>query len=59
MGKFIEEGLYSHLVKLYPDAFEVESQKGLKQKIEEIKKEEKVDDIFIDNSTDEGDITNE
>jgi hypothetical protein len=53
MGKFIEEGLYRHLYKISPELFDIEPAKGLKQKIEEIKK----DDLFIDNSTIEGDIT--
>ena len=53
LGKFIEEGLYPHLYNKYPELFDIEPVKGLKQKIEEIKK----DDIFIDTSTSEGDIT--
>lgn len=53
LGKFIEEGLYQHLYKVSPDLFDIEPVKGLKQKIEEIKK----DDILIDSNTDEGDIT--
>lgn len=57
MGKFIDSGLYTHLYKLYPDAFESANVKVLKQKVEEIKKEEKVNDILINNGTDEGNIT--
>ena len=53
MGKFIEEGLYSHLYKKYPELFDIEPVKGLKQKIEEIKQ----DDILIDSNTFKGDIT--
>lgn len=54
MGKFIEEGLYPHLYKLSPELFEiVEPIKGLKQKIEEIKK----DDISINIDTNKGDTT--
>ena len=42
MGKFIDEGLYRHLFAIEPEFFDVvveEPVKGLKQKIEEIKKE--------------------
>jgi hypothetical protein len=42
MGKFIDEGLYPHLYELEPEFFDVvadEPVKGLKQKIEEVKKE--------------------
>lgn len=53
LGKFIDEELYPHLYKKYPELFDIEPAKGLKQKIEEIKK----DDILIDRSTIEGDIT--
>jgi hypothetical protein len=53
LGKFIEEGLYSHLYKKYPELFDIEPVKGLKQKIEEMKN----NDISINNNTIEGDIT--
>lgn len=53
LGKFIDEGLYPHLYKNAPELFDIEPTKGLKQKIDEIKK----DDILIDNSTNEGDTS--
>lgn len=51
IGKFIPEGLYPHLYKLYPELFDVvvEETKTKKTKI--------VDDIFINNGTEEGNIT--
>lgn len=42
MCKFIDEGLYIHLYQIEPEFFDViadEPVKGLKQKIEEVKKE--------------------
>lgn len=57
MGKFIDKGLYPHLYKVNPEMFDVIPVKGLKQKIEEIKKEEKINDISINISTDEDNIT--
>ena len=42
MGKFIDEGLYIHLYEIEPEFFDIiadEPVKGLKQKIEEVKKE--------------------
>jgi len=57
IGKFIPEEMFPYLYRKYPEFFEIEEPKlikGLKQKIEEIKKE---DVIFINNDTKEGDIT--
>lgn len=48
VGKFIDVRLYPHLYKLYPSLFE---------EVIETKKTKKVNDIFINNSTDEGNIT--
>jgi hypothetical protein len=50
IGKFIPEGLYPHLYKLYPELFEVvEETKTKKTKV--------VNDILINNGTEEGGIT--
>jgi hypothetical protein len=51
IGKFIEKSLYPHLYKLYPELFDVivEETKTKKTKI--------VDDILINNGTEEGGIT--
>ena len=51
LGKFIEEGLYPHLYNLYPELFDVvvEETKTKKTKI--------VNDILINNGTEEGSIT--
>lgn len=47
VGKFIDARLYPHLYKLYPSLFEVI----------ETKKTKKVNDILINNNTDESNIT--
>jgi len=44
VGKFIDSRLYPHLYKLYPDLFE---------EIVEIKKTKKVNDISINDNTNE------
>ncbi|CAB4154078.1 hypothetical protein UFOVP630_10 [uncultured Caudovirales phage] len=44
VGKFIDSRLYPHLYKLYPDLFE---------EIVEIKKTKKVNDILINDNTNE------
>jgi len=48
MVKFIDERLYPHLHNLYPDLFE---------EVIEIKKTKKVDDLPINDNTDESNIT--
>jgi hypothetical protein len=48
MGKFIDEGLYPYLYKIAPDLFDVVEVKENKKII--------IDDILINNSTEEGDI---
>ena len=58
MGKFIEEGLYPHLYKISPEMFDViEESFYYDIPVKEVKKTKKVDDIFINISTDEGDTT--
>lgn len=52
VGKFIDEGLYSHLYKIAPELFDVDVVEEVK-----IKKTKVEDDILINNSTKEGDIT--
>lgn len=60
MGKFIEQGLYPHLYKVNPEMFDIiEEALYYDIPVKQVKKTKKVDDIFIDNSTDEGDITGE
>ena len=52
IGKFIPEGLYPHLYKLYPELFDVvvvEETKTKKTKV--------VNDILINNGTEESGIT--
>jgi hypothetical protein len=51
IAKFIDKGLYSHLYELYPDLFDVV------EPVKETKKTKVVNDIFIDNGTEEGNIT--
>lgn len=48
IGKFIEEGLYTHLYEIYPDYFEV---------VVETKKTTIVNDILINDGTEKGSIT--
>jgi hypothetical protein len=45
MGKFIEEGLYPHLYKISPEMFDV---------IEPKKTTKKVDDLYINTETEQG-----
>jgi hypothetical protein len=51
IGKFIDKGLYSHLYNIYPDYFE------LVEEVKETKKTKVVNDIFINDGTEEGSIT--
>lgn len=51
IAKFIDKGLYSHLYKIYPDLFDVI------EPVIETKKTKVVNDIFINNGTEEGSIT--
>ena len=50
IGKFIEEGLYPHLYSIYPDYFDIVEPKVTK-------KTNVVNDILINNGTEEGSIT--
>lgn len=51
MGKFIDEGLYPHLYNIAPELFDVTLQ------VEDIlpkTKKTKVDDLYINNTTEQG-----
>ena len=51
IGKFIEAGLYTHLYEIYPDYFDII------EPVKETKKTNVVNDILINNGTEEGSIT--
>ena len=58
MGKFIEKGLYPHLYKICPEIFDIiEEALYYDIPVKQVKKQEKVNDILIDNSTTKGDTT--
>jgi hypothetical protein len=53
LGKFINEGLYEHLYNIAPELFDI-----VEIPVEsKTKKTKVIDDIFINNITEEGDIT--